>query len=263
MRHAFTLIELLVVIAIIAILAAILFPVFAQAKAAAKASACLSNMNQLGISAQLYLNDNDDRTYFRASTNIDSSRIHAIVPSDRYDAKWWNMLMPYVKSESVFRCPSDGTPKLQPNASGELTIPMSYVANAAAESLNLSQVDKPASALVLGEKWDIDSEGDVVGETWLEGFGDEGDMNEDPLRPGHMKAFADRHANTMNASFFDGHAKHVRPTEIWGSVWLTGCILVHQYPTLRMCDTSTPGCQRVTDGNICNKWAAANPYPDN
>ncbi|RYG26781.1 prepilin-type N-terminal cleavage/methylation domain-containing protein, partial [bacterium] len=33
LRKAFTLIELLVVIAIIAILAAILFPVFAQAKA--------------------------------------------------------------------------------------------------------------------------------------------------------------------------------------------------------------------------------------
>ena len=38
-RRAFTLIELLVVIAIIAILAAILFPVFAQAKAAAKKTA--------------------------------------------------------------------------------------------------------------------------------------------------------------------------------------------------------------------------------
>jgi len=47
MRKGFTLIELLVVIAIIAILAAILFPVFAQAKAAAKKSACLSNTRQL------------------------------------------------------------------------------------------------------------------------------------------------------------------------------------------------------------------------
>ena len=48
MKRAFTLIELLVVIAIIAILAAILFPVFAQAKAAAKATQSLSNTKQIG-----------------------------------------------------------------------------------------------------------------------------------------------------------------------------------------------------------------------
>jgi type II secretory pathway pseudopilin PulG len=50
----------LVVIAIIAILAAILFPVFASAKAAAKSAACMSNMRQIGFAARLYLNDNDD-----------------------------------------------------------------------------------------------------------------------------------------------------------------------------------------------------------
>ena len=59
-RKAFTLIELLVVIAIIAILAAILFPVFAQAKAAAKGTACLSNMKQLATGTILYAADADD-----------------------------------------------------------------------------------------------------------------------------------------------------------------------------------------------------------
>jgi prepilin-type N-terminal cleavage/methylation domain-containing protein/prepilin-type processing-associated H-X9-DG protein len=59
-KRGFTLIELLVVIAIIAILAAILFPVFAQAKEAAKKTACLSNLKQIGLAAVMYAGDYDD-----------------------------------------------------------------------------------------------------------------------------------------------------------------------------------------------------------
>ncbi len=65
MKKAFTLIELLVVIAIIAILAAILFPVFARAKNAAKGAVCISNMRQIGIASLLYVSDSDDQ-YFPA-----------------------------------------------------------------------------------------------------------------------------------------------------------------------------------------------------
>jgi len=60
MKKAFTLIELLVVIAIIAILAAILFPVFAQAKQAAKKTAAISDMKQAGIASAMYTTDYDD-----------------------------------------------------------------------------------------------------------------------------------------------------------------------------------------------------------
>jgi prepilin-type N-terminal cleavage/methylation domain-containing protein/prepilin-type processing-associated H-X9-DG protein len=59
-KRAFTLIELLVVIAIIAILAAILFPVFAQAKMAAKKAADISNLKQIGTASMLYASDSDD-----------------------------------------------------------------------------------------------------------------------------------------------------------------------------------------------------------
>ena len=57
----FTLIELLVVIAIIALLAAILFPVFAQARASARSSMCLSNVRQIGLADNMYLQDYDER----------------------------------------------------------------------------------------------------------------------------------------------------------------------------------------------------------
>jgi len=59
-KNGFTLIELLVVIAIIAILAAILFPVFAQAKKAAKSTVALSNVKQMNLGAVIYSDDYDD-----------------------------------------------------------------------------------------------------------------------------------------------------------------------------------------------------------
>lgn len=58
--RGFTLIELLVVIAIIAILAAILFPVFAQARAKARQAACMSNLKQIGLAFHMYAGDYDD-----------------------------------------------------------------------------------------------------------------------------------------------------------------------------------------------------------
>ena len=59
-RRGFTLIELLVVIAIIAILAAILFPVFAQAREAARKTTCISNQRQLALATLQYIQDYDE-----------------------------------------------------------------------------------------------------------------------------------------------------------------------------------------------------------
>jgi prepilin-type N-terminal cleavage/methylation domain-containing protein/prepilin-type processing-associated H-X9-DG protein len=252
----FTLIELLVVIAIIAILAAILFPVFSKAKEAAKASSCLSNVGQLSIGTSLYLTDWDDRLFFRSSTNPATTRTN--VASSGNALKWWNLLQPYVASKAIFKCPSDAGPTPSPDADGNNKIMRSYVASAATEDLNMSQVGHPSDTIIIGEKWDRSGNGTLDTESWLEAF--DGDMANDPFRPGHMVKFADRHSNGMNASFFDGHAKRTTVGQIWSSVYLTGCILVHQYPTTRMCDTSYPGCTSTGAQNLCNTPSFF-PYP--
>ena len=89
-RKAFTLIELLVVIAIIAILAAILFPVLAQAREAAKKSQSINNMKQLLLAAQMYLGDNDDKLH--RIRNRQAENPNWAVSSE-------DMLMPYIKNK--------------------------------------------------------------------------------------------------------------------------------------------------------------------
>src|SRR3954463_10193494 len=59
-KAAFTLIELLIVIAIIAILAALLLPVLGRARESGRSAACLSNLHQIGIALQLYVQDNEN-----------------------------------------------------------------------------------------------------------------------------------------------------------------------------------------------------------
>ena len=86
MKRAFTLIELLVVIAIIAILAAILFPVFAQAKEAAKKTATLSNFKQSGTASIIYSADNDDN--FPLSHGSDANGLNRWCFLHRVPAGW-------------------------------------------------------------------------------------------------------------------------------------------------------------------------------
>lgn len=91
-RSAFTLIELLVVIAIIAILAAILFPVFAQAKSAAKRTQDLTNVKNITLGVLLYTGDNDD--------SLPPSR-QVIQPSDWWGPNtitWKDSVYPYIKN---------------------------------------------------------------------------------------------------------------------------------------------------------------------
>lgn len=98
MKKAFTLIELLVVIAIIAILAAILFPVFAQAKQAAKKTTSLSNCKQLGVALQIYVSDNDDVTPSIFGTNNPTQCSEALGLDQGCSNEWWIPLFPYFKT---------------------------------------------------------------------------------------------------------------------------------------------------------------------
>lgn len=106
--QGFTLIELLVVIAIIAILASILFPVFAQAKASAKQSVCLSNMKQIGTGMILYMGDNDDRMPDRRDLKAAMGfKPWAGWPATDPRSGWAEVVLsPYTKSTGIWACPS-------------------------------------------------------------------------------------------------------------------------------------------------------------
>jgi prepilin-type N-terminal cleavage/methylation domain-containing protein len=98
-QNAFTLIELLVVIAIIAILAAILFPVFAQAKAAAKTTACLSNVKQIATGGIMYSADYDDVVH--------PHEFYTTTPS-LIDSGYYFYIESYIKNKQLLFDPSRG-----------------------------------------------------------------------------------------------------------------------------------------------------------
>ncbi len=172
MRKAFTLIELLVVIAIIAILAAILFPVFAQAKAAAKKVQGLSYVKQLITASQMYIADYDDSygiatPLFPASINWAWDRFiplsALILPAtpaataSAINTFFYNSVQPYAKNTALYYDPT-GTPRSPLPAgafsqAGITTIPanaqpVTYTFNGLLQGMNASQITNPTGLIV-------------------------------------------------------------------------------------------------------------------
>jgi prepilin-type N-terminal cleavage/methylation domain-containing protein/prepilin-type processing-associated H-X9-DG protein len=109
----FTLIELLVVIAIIAILAAILFPVFAQAREAARKTSCLSNTKQIGLGMMMYVQDYDEMYPCNSwdTPPIGTADHESRTPNYLTAIQWLWRIMPYIKNRQIFACPSDPNPR--------------------------------------------------------------------------------------------------------------------------------------------------------
>jgi prepilin-type N-terminal cleavage/methylation domain-containing protein/prepilin-type processing-associated H-X9-DG protein len=194
-RTGFTLIELLVVIAIIAILAAILFPVFARAREKARQTSCLSNVKQISLGIVMYTQDYDN--VFPVSRNPQNPS------SVDY---WYEMIMPYVKNEQVFVCPSaaDEDPGYGWNYDA-----LGYGSSSSTHAVSRTQIDRPSQTLML-----VDAGNYIVyhphryGNQWY-----------DPPTDNTLFYFNHlgvRHNEGSNIGYCDGHAKWMK-----GSQWLT------------------------------------------
>ena len=206
-RRGFTLIELLVVIAIIAILAAILFPVFAQAREAARKTQCLSNTRQLGMAFAQYFTDYDEQ-----------------FPYIRKADAWPYTIQPYLRSTKMLRCPNDASINWDTPLPGKTALRLStYVLNAYmapgastdAQGGNypfIGSIQKPASVIFLTESPLNYAEAYFHAYQW-----------DPPGDPKHWLPAVDRpddvayeqHAGGFNSAYLDGHAKWNKWTQVW------------------------------------------------
>ena len=198
-KSGFTLIELLVVIAIIAILAAILFPVFARARAKAQANTCLSNVKQLTLGVIMYANDFDER-------------LPAAMSGWAYGPTWKGMIYPYIKNSQLFDCPSYFPKSLSSRSNDTVpgtttAFPISYAINGCSNICGtppslyapqytryMAEIPKPAETLFV-----------------LESTSDWSPYWDNPF-PVTYPQLVSNHSRQTNYGFLDGHAKSMMPT---------------------------------------------------
>ncbi len=185
LKRGFTLIELLVVIAIIAILAAILFPVFARAREAARQSSCNSNAKQMGTALAMYMQDYDGITF--------SS------PWGGQGAPWWDLITPYTKNRGIYLCPSASHTGYGENWPRKLTNPVEgnrrfgymFSEHFHAQGINEAAFREPADVAVLA-----DGRHSINGWTW------------NTIRDNSRRGA--NHNEGVNVLYADWHAKWVR-----------------------------------------------------
>ncbi len=227
--RGFTLIELLVVIAIIAILTAILFPVFAQAREKARATACLSNTKQLGLAYAMYLQDNDESfpatvTERTAPTGTPDTKVA------RAPYTYTTKLDPYIKTRQIYKDPSgiawptEGPSNWYPtdygNNHNEANLPNAsqqqfYIDNpdfGFNETTPLASLSFPANFIVIGDAGRTDATGKQVSPS-------RGGMYPQPWEFNNFtqSRFIARHTGGGNIAYSDGHSKWVRPDSTWRS----------------------------------------------
>lgn len=227
-RRAFTLIELLVVIAIIALLAAILFPVFAQARAKARQTVCASNLKQMGLAIGMYAQDFDgyyvpkypciaygDLAYPDHCTSpTQGVPVGAITPalpewipaSDAPPGTDY-LLKGYLKNEQVRLCPSRPSDPTLGEGRYVLNSWDSYFGKGRDETGPQNQTDakvpEPAGTILVLEHTNRASECQAGQEAGA------GDFLQD--EPGHWQI---THQGGMNTLWCDGHVRWLLPSQM-------------------------------------------------
>ena len=208
----FTLIELLIVIAIIGILTAILFPVFARARESARRASCQSNLKQIGLGIQMYVQDNDDK--FPRGGNPDFAATEG--------AGWAETLAPYLKNTQIYQCPSEPQSQQLPELYTDYYMNIWLVCQS--RGVSESIVDLPTSTIISGDgagnKSNYYCQG-VRGNSAACGSGSTiTGPTVDPRIP------AKRHFEGANYLFVDGHVKWLRPAQTVDGDDLSGATVV-------------------------------------
>ena len=193
-RRGLTLMELFVVIAIIAIIAAILLPVIARAREKARQSSCLSNVKQINLSVNMYVQDYDETMPLGVA---------GMPPGAIYLT--YELLDPYIKNTQVWECPSKTNP-VNLSALGKRSIGYMFDVDTPTPSGNYRLFAIPALGYIPCSLAQIQSPAEVALMADAVGSVDAtftSTIVED-----------DRHNDGCNYGFADGHAKWDRPERV-------------------------------------------------